>query len=321
MTFTLSRLERPDGAKLALYVWPAPAGPIKATIQIAHGLGEHAARYDRAAQALTRAGYAVYASDHRGHGQTAQKPEDLGFFADSDGWTKLVEDLFAVSAYIAQERASLPHVLFAHSFGSFVAQDYLSRHGDTLAGAVLSGTNSGVAWMVKLGIGVAYLERLRVGPHDKSGLLFASTIGEYNRKFAPNRTSADWLSRDAAEVDKYVADPLCGFDLTVQGWIDLMGGLIRIEDTALQRRVPKSLPVYLMAGAQDPVGRGGKGPRALLAAYERAGMSRVSLKLYEGARHETLNEINRDQVVADLIAWLDANITQPPLGRSAAQHA
>jgi alpha-beta hydrolase superfamily lysophospholipase len=321
MTFALTRLDRPDGVKLALYVWPAPSGPIKAAVQIAHGLGEHAARYDRLAQALTRAGYAVYASDHRGHGQTARKPDDYGHFADRDGWTRVVEDLHAVNAYIARERPSLPRVLFAHSFGSFVAQDYLSRYGDTLVGAVLSGTNSGVATAVKLGLGVAYLERLRLGAHNKSKLLFANSIGAYNKRFAPTRTASDWLSRDAAEVDKYVDDPMCGFDLTVQGWIDLMGGLIRIEHPALQQRVPKSLPVYLFAGDQDPVGRAGKGPRALLAAYQRAGLSCVSLKLYEGGRHEMVNELNRDQVVDDLVTWLDANIAHTSTGRSSTQHA
>jgi alpha-beta hydrolase superfamily lysophospholipase len=321
MTFTLTRLDRPDGVKIALYVWPAPAGPIKAAVQIAHGLGEHAARYDRMAQALTRAGYAVYASDHRGHGQTAPRAEDYGHFADTDGWARVVEDLHAVNSYIAREHPGLPRVLFAHSFGSFVAQDYLSRYGDTLAGAVLSGTNSGMAITAKLGLGVAYLERLRLGGHNKSKLLFANSIGTYNKRFKPNRTASDWLSRDTTEVDKYVADPMCGFDLTVQGWIDLMGGLVRIDDPALRRRVPKSLPVYLFAGDQDPVGRAGKGPRALLAAYKRAGLTNVSLKLYEGARHEALNELNRDQVVEDLIRWLDANIAHGATGHSSTQRA
>jgi alpha-beta hydrolase superfamily lysophospholipase len=321
MTFERKSIERPDGARVALYVWPAPAGTIKATIQIAHGLGEHAARYDRAAQALTRAGYAVYASDHRGHGHTAERPGDYGHFADHDGWNLVVEDLHGVHSYIAREQPSVPKVLFAHSFGSFVAQDYLSRHGDGLAGAVLSGTNSGDAWLIRLAMAGAYLEKVRLGGRNKSPFLFAGSIGQYNEKFAPTRTSADWLSRDRVEVDKYVADPLCGFDLTVQGWIDLMGGLIAIDDPALQRRVPKNLPVYLFAGERDPVGGMGKGPRALLAAYKRAGLSRVSLKLYDGGRHEMLNEINRDQVVADLIAWLDANIAQASAGRSPDQHA
>ncbi|HEX4354614.1 MAG TPA: alpha/beta hydrolase, partial [Polyangiales bacterium] len=300
----------------------APTGPIKAAIQIAHGLGEHAARYDRVATALTRAGYAVYASDHRGHGHTAVRPDDYGHFADRDGWNRVVEDLYAVTLHIASERPGSPRVIFGHSFGSFVVQDYVSRYGNALSGMVLSGTNSGDSANVMFSRLGAYLERVRIGPRNKSALIFNQSIGQFNKRFAPNRTTADWLSRDPVEVDKYVADPLCGFDLTTQGWIDLMGGLLGNNASSLRARVPKNLPVYLFAGELDPVGREGKGPRELYEAYQRAGLSRVRLKLYEGARHEMLNELERDQVTADLIGWLDSEIvTQPPAVSSATEHA
>jgi alpha-beta hydrolase superfamily lysophospholipase len=321
MTFAVSRLSRADGTTLALYSWPAPSGPIKAAIQIAHGLAEHAARYDRLAQALTRAGYVVYAGDHRGHGQTAQKPEDYGYFGDRDGWRGLVDDQRLINDHIARERPSVPRVLYGHSFGSFITQFYLFTYGDTLSGAVLSGTNSGIAKRVRAMRVVAYGERLRVGPHGTSKLLWMLSFGDFNIRFRPTRTDFDWLSRDPAEVDKYVADPLSGFEVTTQGWIDIMGGLIAIENAADRQRVPKNLPIYIFSGEKDPVGRMGAGPRRLAAAYRRAGVSNVTCKLYPDARHEMINETNRDEVVADLIAWLDANIARPATAHSASQHA
>jgi len=330
MAFATSRLMRQDGSSLALYSWPAPRAPIKAAIQIAHGMAEHAGRYDRLAQALSRAGYVVYASDHRGHGLTAQKPEEFGYFADRDGWRALVDDQRLVNDHIAREWPTLPRVLYAHSFGSFVAQAYLYTYGETLRGAILSGTNSGVAGLVRATRWVARAERLRVGAHRTSKLLHALLLGDYNRRFRPTRTAFDWLSGDPDEVDKYLADPLCGFDLSTHGWIDVMTGLIANDDPANLGRVPKGLPIHIFSGAHDPVGRNGAGPRSLAAAYQRAGVTNVSCKLYPGARHEMINETNRDQVTADLIAtldtwrdtWLDTNVARPvPAQLSASQHA
>jgi alpha-beta hydrolase superfamily lysophospholipase len=310
MSFTMTRLNRHDGTSIALYQWPAPVGPIRAAVQIAHGLAEHAGRYDRLAQALTRAGYAVFASDHRGHGKTAEHPSDLGYFADRDGFTRVLEDVYAVNRHIAGLLPNVPRVLFGHSFGSFVAQAYLFTYGDSVSAVVLSGTNSGGSLLARLGNGVARIEKLRLGGHKTSKLLQALTFGSFNKSFAPTRTEFDWLSRDPVEVDKYIADPLCGFDTTIQGFIDLTDGLVSIEQHARHAQIPKNLPIYLFAGETDPVGQAGKGPRALAAAYERAGLRRVNLRMYPEARHETLNETNRDEVTSDLLAWLDANVTK-----------
>jgi alpha-beta hydrolase superfamily lysophospholipase len=307
-TYTIQRLPRDDGSSLAFYSWPAPQVQVKAAVQIAHGLSEHAARYERLAQTLTRAGYAVYASDHRGHGRTPQNPLDFGFFGERDGIKQVVEDLYAVNRRIAAERPGVPRVLFGHSFGSFMAQIYLFTHSDTLSAAVLSGTNSGGGWLVKLGRYVAMFERLRIGAKNRSPLLQKLSFGSFNQAFTPARTEFDWLSRDEREVDKYVADPLAGFALTTQAWIDLYGALSSLADAEKQARIPKNLPIYIFAGDTDPVGEQGRGPTALAKAYERAGLQHVTLKLYPGARHETLNETNRDRVMAELVAWLDANV-------------
>jgi alpha-beta hydrolase superfamily lysophospholipase len=321
MTFAVTRLARPDGTTLALYTWPSPALPIKAAIQLAHGLVEHTGRYDRLAEALVGAGYAVYGADQRGHGQTSQKPEDDGYFGDLDGWRGLVEDQRLVNAHIARECPGAPRVLFGHSFGSLVAQSYLYTYGDTLSGAVLSGTNSDVARRARALRLVARAERLRLGPHGRSKLLLSLSFGDFNLRFGPNRTQFDWLSRDPAEVDRYIADPRCGFEISTQAWFDIMGGIIANGRKAAYAGVPKQLPIYIFSGERDPVGRNGAGPRSLADAYKRAGVANVTCKLYPDARHELLNEINRDAVTADLIGWLDTNIQRPSASHSAAQHA
>ena len=320
-TFSVSRLARPDGSALALYTWPAPSLPIRAVIQISHGMVEHVGRYDRLAQALVKAGYAVYGSDHRGHGQTSVSPLEDGHFADHDGWRLLVEDQHLVNEHIARQHPGVPCVLFGHSFGSFVAQSYLFDYGHTLGGVVLSGTNSDIAKRVRLVRLIARAERRRLGAHGRSKLLLFLSFADYNKRFQPNRTEFDWLSRDPAEVDKYIADPRCGFEVTTQAWIDIMTGLITNDSESSRARIPKDLPIYIFSGARDPVGRFGVGPTALAAAYRRAGIASVTCKLYPDARHETLNETNRDEVTADLIAWLDTNVRRAAVTHSAVQHA
>lgn len=307
--FTQSYLEMSDGVPIALYEWPAPAAP-KAVVQIAHGLAEHAARYDRLARALTQAGYAVFASDHRGHGKSARGPSELGFFGEHDGFQRLVNDQAAVNYELGLRHPELPRVLLGHSFGSFISQAYLFEHAHSVNAVILSGTTSANRLMVAPGLGLARALRIPLGPRGKSKLLQQLTFGAYNDAFKPNRTEYDWLSRDPAEVDKYVADPLCGFDNSVQGWIDLLGGLLYIRSSERQRKLPKDLPIYLMSGTADPVGDMGKGPTRLAQQYAAAGLTRVKLNLYPSARHELFNETNRAQVTSELIAWLDDALTQ-----------
>jgi alpha-beta hydrolase superfamily lysophospholipase len=304
--FSVDRIEREDGNAVAVYAWPPASQPIKAAIQLSHGLAEHAGRYDGLAQDLTQAGYVVFASDHRGHGLTARSPAEYGFLAEQDGFRRVIDDLYAVNRRIATLYPELPRVLFAHSFGSFAAQHYFASYGDSVAAAVLSGTDYGTAKLLRIALGLVAIERRRVGPKNRSALLQKLTFGSYNDAFKPVRTDYDWLSRDTAEVDKYLADPMCGFAATTQAWQDLIRGLVQAEDPALLARIPKKLPIYMFAGALDPVGHAGKGPTALAKAYARAGLSQVTLKLYPGGRHEMINEVNRAEVTRDLIAWLDA---------------
>jgi alpha-beta hydrolase superfamily lysophospholipase len=299
------RLAVDDGVELFVRRWEPEAAP-KAVVQIAHGMTEHSGRYARLAEQLVAAGYAVYAADHRGHGSTAVAPGDLGYFGDTAGWLRAVDDLYAVRRRIGQEHPDLPVFAFGHSMGSMMMQQYLFSHGDSIAGAVLSGVGGGRSLLALGGSVMALAERIRLGPRGRSWLLQKASFGSYNNEFAPARTEFDWLSRDPAEVDSYIADPLCGFALTVQGWLDVLRGTLQIERAENMRRIPAALPVYVFSGARDPVGRNGAGVRWLIDAYRRAGLRDVTLRLYPEGRHEMLNETNRDEVTRDLISWLDS---------------
>jgi alpha-beta hydrolase superfamily lysophospholipase len=300
-SFTLTAA---DGVALFVQGWRPEATP-RGVVQIAHGLAEHGGRYARLAAALTEAGCAVYAGDHRGHGRTARTPEDLGFLAAGDGWSKCLDDLWQLNRRLAADHPGAPIILLGHSMGSFMAQHLISAHGDALAGVVLSGSGGKPSALAAAGRLVGRLERLRLGRRGRSALMHGLSFGAFNKPFEPSRTPFDWLSRDAAEVDKYIADPLCGFPASVQLWIDLLDALGDVTSGRRQARIPKRLPVYVIAGSRDPVGGNTKSVAQLLSAYRQVGLERVAHRFYIDARHELFNETNRDEVTRDLIVWLD----------------
>ena len=307
MTSETTTVTAADGTALHTYSWE-PDGPAKAVVQIAHGMAEHAGRYDRFATALNAAGYAVYADDHRGHGQTNPVGSGHGYFADEQGFATVVEDLYSVSERIRADHPTLPLFLFGHSMGSFLARAYAAGHGDDLAGLILSGTAGGQGLLGKAGAAIAALEIKVRGRTARSPLMDTLTFGQYNRAFSPTRTKFDWLSRDPKEVDAYVSDPLCGNVFTTGFFADLLVGLDNVNNKETIARVPTSLPIQLIAGSLDPVGAGGKGVLQVAEQYRAAGVEDVSLHLYIGARHEILNETNRDEVTADVITWLDSHL-------------
>jgi len=276
-------------------------------VHIVHGMAEHGLRYGRFAAALTAAGFTVWAHDHRGHGRHLVSdggPQRLGHFGDRDGWQHLIDDASAVSRALKASAAGTPLFLFAHSMGSFVGQALLARHGDAYAGVFLCGSNGPPGALESASVAIARIERRLRGPLTPSRWLQRLVFTTYNREFAPARTTADWLSRDAAEVDAYLADPLCGFPLTTQAWLDFLEGKATLGDPSLLAGVPKGLPVRLIAGGQDPVGEMGAGVRRLFDMYRTAGLTHVSLQLYPGARHELVNETNRDEITTDVLAWM-----------------
>jgi alpha-beta hydrolase superfamily lysophospholipase len=289
-----------DGEILLARRW-LPEGPPRAIVQIAHGLAEHSARYARLAAALISAGYAVYANDHRGHGPKAAAA-DLGHFADNGGWDKVVGDLWTFNRLIAAEQPGIPIIFLGHSLGSFLGRGFIAEHSDVLAGVALSGSNGKPAAIATLGRIIAREERLRLGRRGKSDPILQMWFGEFNKPFKPARTASDWLSRDEKEVDAFVADPLCGFPFTTQLAIDVLDALPRVTSRDSLAPIPKDLPFYVFSGERDPVGSNMKG---LIQDLKAAGFSRLTTRIYPGARHETLNETNRDEVTRDLIAWLD----------------
>ncbi|MEL7370597.1 MAG: alpha/beta hydrolase [Myxococcota bacterium] len=289
-----------------------PSGMPRAAIHITHGLAEHALRYQPLASALNAQGWIVTMHDQRGHGATAEKEEALGHFADKDGWRSAVDDLRKFVAQLKADHPDLPCVVFGHSMGSMITQDYLSSSRiSQLAAAVLSGVAGPPPPLAHAGRAVARVERWRQGPQGRSAILRELGFGSYNRAFKPNRTSSDWLSKDPAEVDKYINDPLCGFDASNQFWIDMLDNIVEFNRPHRLAQIPKDLPIYVFAGDQDPVGQQGVGVRKLVDALRGAGVARVDAKLYPMGRHEMLNEINREEVVADLIKWL-GDLGLPP---------
>lgn len=274
-------------------------------MQIAHGLAEHAGRYRRLAEALTTAGYAIYASDLRGHGRSAGKEENLGFFSESDGWRKCINDLWQLNQILAKENPATPIFILGHSMGATLAREFMAEHGDALAGVVLSGSSGQPTPLALSGRLVARAEKLRLGTRGRSALIRSLTFDSFNKRFEPARTKFDWLSRDPAEVDKYAADPLCGFTATVQLWIDLLDAWPEIAKSCAG--IPRTLPVYVISGGDDPVSGGTKTIEPMLKQYRSAGLQ-VGHKFYPGARHELLNETNREEVTRDLLEWMETVI-------------
>ncbi|UQY33919.1 lysophospholipase [Pseudomonas fulva] len=301
-------LDGSDGVALFVNHWHAQGEP-RAVVMLAHGMAEHSGRYARLGAALVAAGFELYALDHRGHGQTAQHGL-LGHFADANGWDHVVGDLSTLNHHIRHQRPQAPVILLGHSMGSFIATAYLMHHSSSVQGAILSGSNHGKLGTYRAAALVARFERWRQGATGRSALLHWLSFGSFNQAFAPARTPFDWLSRDNGEVDRYIADPLCGFRCTNGLWLDLLDGLQRITPRASLKQIAPQLPILIIGGDHDPLSQG-HGLQRLADALRRAGHSRTSLKRYSQARHELLNETNRDEVTRDLIDWLEQTLSQP----------
>lgn len=293
-----------DGAKLFVYRWLPDVGVGKAVVHIAHGLAEHAGRYERLAETLTESGYVVFANDQRGHGKTAGEPDSIGHFADADGWARILKDIEQIAQKARKDYAPHPVILFGHSMGSLVAQHLATRN--LFDAVAMSGANGNVSALVRIGKLITKFERLRLGRRGKSELLNKLSFDAFNKAFKPNRTSFDWLSRDENEVDKYIADPMCGFLCSTQLWLDMLGAITEAAKPEFRAKVPKQLPLYLFSGSCDSANEEGRGSTALAEYYRSNGLEKVSYRIFTQARHETLNEINREEVTTHLIDWLDA---------------
>jgi alpha-beta hydrolase superfamily lysophospholipase len=291
-----------DGVRLAERRW-TPDGAVRGTVQLVHGLSEHAGRYQRLARALAAQGLAVAALDQRGHGRTAEStgPGGFGEGATSDA---VLDDVRDLGQRLAADHPGVPAFLLGHSLGSAVALASAERDGAGLAGLVLSGP---------IGVSPGFAEvvpQLRAAVAGGMGDQPMDALGAFNAPFEPARTPFDWLTRDADEVDAYVADPLCGDDFPPTyrygaGMFELVTRVATPEGVA---GLPDGLPVLLLAGQRDPVGGVDAAQVTALADLLRARGLPVELRVYPDARHEVFNETNRDEVTADLLAWLGARL-------------
>ena len=291
---------------------PESGEPIIGAVQIFHGMAEHIERYEDFALYLNSKGFVVVGHDHRGHGKSLEKEGDTGFFSEKDGWEKVVHDARTVTTHIRDQHGDIPIFIVSHSMGSFIARDYISRWGDDLAGVILSGTgNQNLALLNILGI-LTRLEIFFRGKRHRSVFLDNLTFKSYNKPYEPEGpTSFEWLSRDREQVDRYVADPLCGFICTSSFYQDLARGLKRICSSSIYSRIPKDLPLFLYSGDDDPVG-GIKGSlvKEVYENYRKAGIRDVSLVLNPGGRHENLNESNRLEVYDTFHKWLIDHVSE-----------
>lgn len=297
-----------DGEKIAVYKHKPKLEIPKAVIIIVHGMAEHAQRYDNFASFLNENNYLVYAYDQRGHGKTAGSIERLGFFAEKDGWNKVVYDLKQLIDIAKKENENIPVFLLGHSMGSFVVRTFITKYGNLINGAILSGTAGSAGLLGKIGTGLTKIISALKGKKHPSPLMDNLSFGDFNKNFKPNRTKFDWLSRDNDTVDKYVNDPYCGTIFSVGFFYDMMTGLEYVNDKRTAQNIPSELPVYLFSGGKDPVSKNAKQIEDVYNMYKTGGIKNIKLKIYPEARHETLNEINKLEVYNDVINWLSENI-------------
>lgn len=278
----------------------------RGVIQIVHGMQEHVQRYEEFAELLANCGYIVVAHDQLGHGKSAKKEEELGYFDKQQGWGKLVQDIHLLQNKIEKQYPNIPYVMFGHSMGSLLVRTYVATYQDNLAGIILSGTSGRKSGLL-VGNLLARMIMLFRGEKYRSKLLEYLVTGSFNKKFRPVQTKSDWTTRDYEKVEEYVKDPLCGKNFTVRAYLDLFKGSYFLTKQHNIKNTPK-VPILLFSGDKDPVGEYSKGVLRVYEMLQKTGNDKVRVRLFKDARHEMLNEINKEEVFFFVINWLDKNI-------------
>lgn len=287
-----------DGSStINCYEW-APAEKPAAILQISHGMCEHMARYDEFARYLNGFGILVAGNDHIGHGKSAA-PEDWGYMGKADGWLHIVDDIEIYRKMLDEKYPDTPHYLMGHSMGSFVCRCYLSKYGQALSGAIVMGT-AGTNPAVGAGAGlVSFLRKIK-GDRHLSKLVTGMAFGSYFKRIPDKKTEFDWLTRDESVVEKYIEDPACGFTFTLAGYSDLFNFIKFMNSEECYKGIPTDRPYFVVAGADDPVGEYGKGPQEFFDKLKAHGCNDAIIKLYDGMRHEILNEFGKEEVMEDI---------------------
>lgn len=298
-----------DDETIFYYHWKAKENvPFKGVIQISHGIGEHAGRYKWIAKKLRKQGYEVYANDHRIHGKSSKSNEYLGFYDGENYFSDAINDMRKLTEIIKKEHPNKKIILLGHSMGSLLSREYVTLYGDDLQALILSGTGAFIKGLGSFGlISTEFFSKLN-GKHRSNEILKNLFFHQFNKNFKPNRTKVDWISSDEKQVDKFEADPLRIEDFSLGVFRDILKGSKKINHPEMFERTPNNIPIYIFSGDKDPVGEMGKGVKKVAKYYKKNGVHDVTLKLYEGGRHEMLNEINRNEVEKDLLKWLNEHI-------------
>lgn len=286
--------------------WMPDNGDVKAVIQMHHGMAEHSGRYAGFIKAFTQMGYAVFMNDMLGHGKSNNDRALLGYFGDRDGYLNIIRDAKQLTDIVKQEYPDKKFIIAGHSMGSLIMRCYINEYGCDFDGDVIIGT-AGPTPLAKVGVPIIKMVGAIKGKKHHSPFLNKLSLGAYDKPFE-HRTHYDWGMRDTAQVDEYVADPLCGFLFTAAGYADLAKLTVECNEDAWYANVRSDLPIFLMSGAMDPVGNFSAGVQKVYNKLVSTGHTKVNIKIYPEARHEILNELNKDEVYADLNAWIEEKV-------------
>lgn len=287
---------------------PDDAKQVRCVLQIVHGMAEHVERYEEFAEFLTGKGFVVTGDDHLGHGKSVEQGEKYGYFCPQDPATVVVRDVHRLKKMTEALYPDVPYVIMGHSMGSFIVRNYLYRYGTGIEAAVIMGTGMQPKGTLLAAKAAAGVQKLFCGSGHVSGFIDKLAFGAYNKKIAAPKTACDWLSRDDSRVEGYIADPLCGFTFTVNGFSTLFELVWRLYSRENLSRIPKALPVFMVSGDADPVGDYGRGVKKAYDSLVAAGLKNIALKMYEGGRHELLNETNRREVMEDIYLWIESAV-------------
>lgn len=295
-------LETTDKQQVSVRSWIPKDAPI-ALIHLLHGMAEHKQRYSEIAYFLAEQGIQVFAHDHRGHGESTDLSGVQGHYGDQNGLENVINDIEVIQTHIHKQHPNTAKFLLGHSMGSFLAQYYLMNRPNFLKGVILTGTSYTPRLPVLALNLVAKIEKLRLGANKSSKLINAASFGSYNNAFKPNRTEFDWLSRDPKIVDDYINDEQCGFICTNETWSQFSSALLHVHSQKNAKKMNPKVPMLLLCGDKDPVGSFGKGAKALKQFWNKTGID-AELQLTPDARHEILNETNRQEIYTNLLSWI-----------------